>query len=192
LVELLVVVAITLVIAAFAIPTMSSTMDAYRLRGTMTSLSGLIQRARTQAVKQDLSQRIHFATVNGKVVAFVTSASDTATTPVVGDPNLSEQFWLPAQFRIPGPPSGGPTLLTSASMWGTSVPVGNINTDVYFNSRGIPCVPTAGTGVCNATSGFVYYYKYKSNKTTTRWAATSISPAGRIQSWFWNGAGWGN
>jgi len=187
-VELLVVMAIILIVAAVAIPTMTSTMDSYRIRGSVTSISGLIQRARIQAIKQDSSQRIHFATVNGEVAVFVTTASDTAAKPVPGDPNLSEQYWLPSQFAIPGAPSGGtPTLLTSTIMWGTSTTVGNINQDVYFNSRGMPYTP--GNAVC---TGFIYYYQYQSNKTTTRWAATSVSPAGRIQSWFWNGSSWGN
>ena len=192
LIELLVVMAVMLVVAAFAIPTMTSSMDAYRMRGSLTSISGLIQRARIQAVKQDTSQRIHFATVNNKVVVFVTTATDSATQPLTTDTNLSEQLWLPTQFLIGSAPSGTPTTLTSSSMWGTSTTVGNINQDIYFNSRGIPCVPAAGTGVCNATTGFIYYYQFQSNKKTARWAATSVSPAGRIQSWFWNGSSWGN
>src|SRR5436305_3440628 len=44
LIELLVVMAIILIVAAFAVPSMKSTMDAYRLRTTLNSVSGLTQR----------------------------------------------------------------------------------------------------------------------------------------------------
>jgi prepilin-type N-terminal cleavage/methylation domain-containing protein len=195
LIELLVVLAIILVVAAFAIPTMMTTLDAYRIRGSLTSVSGLAQRTRLQAIKQDLSQRMHFATCNSKVVLFVTTWNDANVCPVAGDPNLSAQYWLSSQFSIPGAPSGpgAPSvLLDSTMMWGTSVPVGNINKDPYFNSRGIPCVVDPVTGVCSSTTGFIFYYRYTGGGTATRWAATSISPVGRMQSWFWNGTSWGN
>src|SRR5260370_403405 len=115
-----------------------------------------------------------------------------AAAPLPADKQLSAQAWLPNQLSIPGAPAGvgAPTLLTGTIMWGT-VLVPNVNVDPYFNSRGLPCLPDPITGVCNPTTGFVYYFRYDSSGRT-RWTATSISPAGRIQSWDWNGASWGN
>jgi prepilin-type N-terminal cleavage/methylation domain-containing protein len=192
LIELLVVLAIALVVAAFAVPTMVTTLDAFRMRGAMGSASGISQRCRTVAIKKDLSQRLHFATVGGRVVLFVTDSADAAVAPLPADKQLSAQVWLPGQFSIPGAPAGvgAPTLLTGTIMWGT-VLVPNVNVDPYFNSRGLPCLPDPITGVCNATTGFVYYFKY-TGSGSSKWTATSISPAGRIESWFWNGVGWGN
>jgi prepilin-type N-terminal cleavage/methylation domain-containing protein len=189
LIELLVVVAIMLVVAAFAIPTITTTLDAFRIHGTLASAANMAQKARIQAIKKDSSQRMHFSTVANNVVLFVTDANDAAVAPANNDPALSAQLWLPHSFSIPGIPKGGPTQLTGLMMWGTNLAV-NVNVDPYFNSRGLPCLPAAG-GTCNQTNGFVYYYCYQ-NGATTRWAATSISPAGRIESWFWNGSGWGN
>ncbi len=190
LIELLVVVAIVLVFAAFAIPTMTTTIDGIRLRGELGEASNIVQRCRVQAIKRDLSQRLHFSTVGNRVVLFVTDSADAAVAPLATDPQLWAQFWLPSQFSIPGVPSGAgaPSALTSSGMWGTTLPL-NVNVDPYFNSRGLPCLLVGGA--CNASGGFVYYYRYR-NAGRTRWAATSISPAGRIQSWFWNGTAWGN
>jgi prepilin-type N-terminal cleavage/methylation domain-containing protein len=192
-VELLVVVAIMLVVTAFAIPTMTTTMDGVRLRGTLGSASNIVGRCRIVAIKKDLTQRLHFSTVGSAVVAFVTDANDPAVAPVPGDNQLSAQYWLPLEFAIPGAPTGpgAPPQLTGLVMWGTALPNINVNVDPYFNARGLPCLPDPVTGVCNPTNGFVYYYRYQ-NGGRTRWAATSISPAGRIQSWIWNGTGWGN
>jgi prepilin-type N-terminal cleavage/methylation domain-containing protein len=192
LLELLIVLGIALVISAFAIPTMVTTLDAFKIRGAMGSAAGISQRCRTIAIKKDLSQRLHFATVGNRVVLFVTDGTDAAVAPLTTDKLLSAQVWVPNQFSIPGPPAGpgAPTLLTGTIMWGT-VLVPNVNVDPYFNSRGLPCLPDPITGVCNPTTGFVYYFRYTS-AGRNKWAATSISPAGRIQSWFWNGVSWGN
>jgi len=193
LIELLVVVAVMLVVAAFATPTLTTTLDSFRMRGTMSSIANMAQRARTQAIKKDTSQRIHFATVNKEAVAFVTDANDPNVIPVVGDPQLSDQYWMPGQLSLSVAPtgSGAPPPLTGLSMWGTALVPNKSPQDPYFNSRGMPCLPDPVTGVCSPTTGFLYYYRYRRGGTV-RWVATSISPAGRIQSWFWNGTSWGN
>lgn len=198
LIELLVVVAIMLVVAAFAIPTLSTTMDSYRLHSTLGSAANMVQRARMQAIKRNITQHIHFATVNNRAAIFVTDIDDTVsvTAPVPGaanDPKLSAEFWLSSQFALSGVPSGtgAPAALTGALMWGTSLPINSSPQDPYFNSRGMPCLPDPITTVCVPVNGFVYYYQYHGSRAT-RWAATSISAAGLIQSWFWNGTSWGN
>src|SRR6266496_1721974 len=192
LVELMVVMAIVLVVSAFAIPTLTTTMDGIRLRGALGSASNIAQRCRMQAVKRNTPQRLHFSTVGSSVALYVTDSTDAAVAPNPGDPQLWAQYWLGSQFSIPGAPAGAgaPPVLTNTLMWGTSTVTLNVNTDPYFNSRGIPCQPQAGAGCIN-TGGFVYYYRYQ-NAGRIRWAATSISPAGRIQSWIWNGTAWGN
>jgi prepilin-type N-terminal cleavage/methylation domain-containing protein len=190
LVELLVVVAIILVVGAFAIPTLTTTMDGIRLRAATGSATNIAQRCRMQAVKRNVYQRLHFNTVGSSVALFVTDGTDVAVAPVVGDPKLWAQLWLPSEFAIPGVPAGAgaPPKLTSVQMWGTA-PAPNENVDPYFNARGLPCLPAGG--ICTTTTGFVYYYRYRSGGRT-RWAANSISPAGRIESWIWNGNAWGN
>ena len=100
LIELLVVVAVMLVVAALAAPTLTTTIDSFRMRGTLSSIANLAQRARTQAIKKNTSQHIHFATVNKQAVTFVTDASDPAGVPVYGDPFLSDQLWLASEFSL--------------------------------------------------------------------------------------------
>ena len=195
LVELLVVLAVMLILVAFAIPIAGTTVDTFRLRGTLGSTSNLLQRCRMQAARQNVTQRVHFATdaATNRVVVFVTPASDTnsSTTQLKTDPNVVEQYWFPSQFRLSGAPSGTPAALTGLSMWNTSITVTNINKDFYFDSRGLPCDYNTTTSACPATNGFVQYFKYASGGGS-RWAAVSLSPAGRIQSWFYDGGNWGN
>jgi len=191
LVELTIVLAIALVVSAFAIPTLTTTMDGIRLRGSTGSATNIAQRCRMQAAKRNLYQRLHFSTCANRVVLFVTDGTDAAACPAAAGNSLSSQLWFGNEFSIPGVPAGAgaPPQLTSAQMWGTAT-APNKNVDPYFNARGLPCLPNAG-GVCTNTTGFVYYYRYRSGGRT-RWAANSISPAGRIESWIWNGNAWGN
>jgi prepilin-type N-terminal cleavage/methylation domain-containing protein len=191
LVELLIVVAITLVVAAFAIPTMVTAIDAYQLRGRLSDVANLAQACRTQALRNNASQRLLFTTqASGQLVLFVEASTSTATSPATTD----TQLWLPASFSLnpgSGPSgSGAPSTMSGNTMWGSNV-TPNLGVDVYYNSRGLPCLP-ASNGMCKDTNGFVYYFNYQGTGGRTSWAAVSISPAGRIQSWFWNGTSWGN
>ncbi len=138
LMELLVVVAIVLVFAAFAIPTMTTTMDGIRLRGALGEASNIAQRCRMQAIKRDLSQRLHFHAVGNRVALFVTDGTDTAVAPLTTDKQLWAQVWLPSQFSIPGAPSGAgaPPALTATGMWGTVLGL-NVNVECVYPRRRI-------------------------------------------------------
>src|SRR5581483_190227 len=185
LLELLVVLAIAMVVMAISVPTMIKVIDTSRLRGSLSEVSNLAQACRTQAVKTNAAERLHFTTSGGKVVLFVTPSTSTATAPLPGDPR---QLTLSNKFSIAAAPSGAgaPPQLTGMTMWGSSLnPQAGV--DPYFNSRGLPCYPAAG--VCSATPGFVYYFKYSAS-SGTRWAAVGISPAGRIKTWLWDGTVW--
>lgn len=185
LVELLVVMAVLLIVGAIATPTIATTMDAYRLRGNLSSISGLTQRCRLLALKKNSTSHLFVTTSNGSVVMYCKEISDTSAR------NSSDpQIQLPVQFSIPGLPTGGPSQLTANLMWGSAGSTFNADSDPYFNSRGLPCNAVSSGSPCTSVTGYVYYFKYTSG--TARWAALSVSPASRVQSWFWNGAGWGN
>ncbi len=186
LIELLVVMAVMLVVAAFAVPSLTSTMDAYRVRSAMNSISGLTQRCRVQSLKKNTSERIYVNAVGGQMQMF---CQDVATGTGVVQPT-DPQISLSGQFSTPGTPTGGPTPLTGTIMWGSTNAVFAVDSDPYFNSRGLPCAAVGVGTACSTVTGYLYYVKYTGQNS--RWAALSISPAGRIQNWFWNGTGWGN
>src|SRR5437762_2129902 len=94
LVELMVVMAIILVVSAFAIPTLTTTMDGIRLRGTTGSATNIAQRCRMQAAKRNLYQRLHFSTCNNRVALFVTDGGDAAACPLATDNTLWAQLWF--------------------------------------------------------------------------------------------------
>jgi len=186
LVELLVVIAVCLIVMAFATPITLNTMDAYKLRWGLTNATGLVQRCRLEALKKNTSEHIFVTTSGNQVILYCKAITDTTLTVQQTDP----QVLLPSQFSIPGLPTGGPTQLTATVMWGSSGSSFTANSDPYFNSRGLPCAAVTVGSACTNITGNVYYLKYTSR--TARWTALSISPAGRIQNWYWDGGGWEN
>jgi Tfp pilus assembly protein FimT len=187
LVELLFVISIIICISVVSLPTMLHVIADVRTRTAMSSLSGLVQEARSYAIKTNKIMTVHFTTKSGQAVAYIQDASQTAS---LGSAINGRQVYLGSGVTKYTTPSG-PTALTGTVMWGEGTP--NTN-DVSFNSRGLPCYYNTGTtpATCELNNGFVYYFTYQPPYGANGWTALSVSPAGRIKNWLWNGTYWGN
>ncbi|HET8824891.1 MAG TPA: type II secretion system protein [Terriglobales bacterium] len=182
LIELVIVMAVMLVLAALTTPITLNTMDAYKLRGSMSGVSGLAQRCRLLALQKNTTSHMYFTTSGGAVTMYCKINSDTSGLQT-SDPQLS----LDTKFSIGSTPT---TALSATTMWGSSGSTFSANSDPYFNSRGLPCSAPSAGAACSTINGYVYYFKYSSH--TTRWSAISVSPAARMQNWYWNASSWGN
>lgn len=179
LLELTVVVLILLVVGTISIPTMITVISNARLRGGATNLSGLLQNCRMIAVKENKTKETRFAVMANGPVAYV---KDAASTSPLSSADPQAQLGTPlTKYTVPSG-VGAPPQLSTSQLGFTAV-----TSDPSFNSRGIPCIYSLGT--CT-NSGFIYYFKDKRPFGTPGWAAVSISPAGRIKRWFWNGSIW--
>jgi prepilin-type N-terminal cleavage/methylation domain-containing protein len=185
--EVLVVVAIGLVATAVALPTMSNAIANMKLRASMTSVSGLLQNTRAMAVKENkIKTACHYNSTIApySLVYFVRDATDCS-----GLTSTSTDIQI--QMEAPITPSasptgiGAPTAITNAQMGLSADP---LTSDPSFNSRGLPC--SYGGGSCTTNNAFVQYYKDSRIGGSGGWAAISVSPAGRIKRWFWNGSTW--
>jgi prepilin-type N-terminal cleavage/methylation domain-containing protein len=176
--ELLIVVLIGLIVTIIAMPSMANVVAVARVRGNISTLSGIFQNCRMIAVRNNRTMTTRFNTVSNGIMAYVKLATDSS-----GPSRTDTQVELEAPItRHTDPTSvGGPAGLTGL---GFTPQTG----DASFNSRGLPCAYSSGT--CT-NSGFVYYFKVIKKGSDVTWAAVSISPAGRIKKWFWDGASWG-
>ena len=187
--EILVVVAIGLVISVIALPVMSNAIANMKLRSSMTTVSGLLQNTRAIAVQQNTTKTAcHFNRTSTpfSLVYFVKNGTDcTTATLLPSDPQIE----MEAPIAPYGAPTGtsAPTALDNTTQLG--VTVAPLTTDPSFNSRGIPCQYVAA-GTCNTNNSFIQYYKDNRIGGSGGWAAISVSPAGRIRRWFWNGSSW--
>jgi hypothetical protein len=178
--ELTFVVAILIVVGMFAIPNMVIVISNARLRAGVTSMSGLLQNCRMSAVKLNRTLTTRFTTVGtATLIGYVKEAPDFS------DPKSTDlQAEWEAPVKMMGEPEGdgAPSEISSGTLGFTPA-----STEPSFNTRGLPCV--FASGPCTS-SGFLYYFKDMSQKATKGWAALSISPAGRIKKWFWDGNKW--
>lgn len=189
LVELMVVIAIALVVFAIALPKMATSLTLTKWRGEMSDLSGVFQKCRSQAIKNNATQQLDFTTNNAQVVTYIDVPGSTESS-LAG----KTQIWMFSQFsKVDAPPLGNtnPAPLTQGTMWGGSSTNPPVTTEqhICFNSRGIPCqCPSAATFPCpGITNGYAFYFTQGE-----QWAAVGVSPAGRIKTYFWNGSAWGN
>lgn len=191
--EVLVVVAIGLVITVIALPGMSNAIANMKLRSSMTTVSGLLQNARAIAVQQNKTKTACHCSpgscvnVPNSLVYYVKDGMvcDTSITPAESDTQVELQAPITPYASPAG--TGSPTALDNSTQLGvTSAP---LTTDPSFNSRGIPC-SYVSAGSCTTNNSFVQYYKDNRISGSGGWAAISISPAGRIKRWFWNGSTW--
>jgi hypothetical protein len=65
-------------------------------------------------------------------------------------------------------------------------------TPATFGPRGLPCTPLALTGgsVCDSSGGPTAFWTFLKNTISGDWQAVTITPAGRIQKWYYNGSVW--
>jgi type II secretory pathway pseudopilin PulG len=178
LVEILIVVAIMMIMAAVSMPSILAAIAHAKLRGASSSLSGLIQSSRMRAVKRNKTVTVHFVTMGAVPFAVVKDVADTSTDLKVTDP----QVQLGASRIHVANPTGDAPPLTDAILSYTPL---NLPDLVSFNARGLPC--KYASGVCT-TAGFIYYLTDTSRPSA--WTAVSISPGGRVKQWFWNGRVW--
>ena len=191
LIELIVVVSILLVLGAIAVPNLMNTVANVRLRAAASSLSGLVQEGRQLAIKKNRTLTVRFITVNQGPYAFVQNAESTNTAlgmvePLNGPIYSEVQLGAPV-VQVTVPTGGNPTPLTSTQLGFTALDLTDPTNLPSFNARGLPC--KYSSGAC-ANAGFVFYFT--DVRRAAAWTALSISPAGRIQRWFWYGNAWGD
>ena len=180
LIEVTVVVAISLIVGTIAIPNMVAVISNARLHAGVTSMSGLLQSSRMAAVKQNRTLTAHFTTEGtATLVGYVKLANDGTGRL---DTDMQAEWEAPVIMMTTPSGTGAPTAISTSVLGFTPQ-----TSEPSFNSRGLPCL--YASGLC-ANNGFLYYFKDTSRKGAKGWAALSISPAGRIKKWFWNGNEW--
>lgn len=182
LVELIMVLAIMLAIAAIAAPRFITFVSNYQLKAGLSGVSGVLQQARMVAVRKNTNVTV--TTYSASNRTFVYGDLDGNGSWSNGEP-VAE---LPTKVSIqtsgnPGDATTIPNFTAEAS-----------SVAIQFNARGLPCVSISG--ICenlNTTAspvrnvGFVIYVQNTGRFGVSNWGAVTVTPAGRIQNWIWNG-----
>lgn len=177
--ELLIIVAIAIVVAVIAVPNVALAVSSARLRASMTSLSGVLQNTRILAVRQNRMMTTRMTAGSGGLTAFAKLATDSSD---VTTHEVQIEMEAPI-IRVTAPSGPDEPSELDIAVLGFTPETG----DPSFNTRGLPCVYSMGS--CT-NHGFLFYFHDTRSGSTPGWSALSISPAGRIKKWFWNGSTW--
>ncbi len=205
LVELLVVIIIVFIIAASAIPSILTSMRMARLRGAASDFAGLLEQTRIYAIRDNRYYSAYIlAASGGAPVSFAyvdmlpkgsTQASGNGGTSVAnGDPVIT----IPSEV-VQEPVANAPNSSNlETQLLPSTTPVTPIDTSVTaatFGPRGLPCTPVTITGtnggtICDSSGGPTAFWTFLENTKSSTWQAVTITPAGRIQKWYYTGSVW--
>jgi prepilin-type N-terminal cleavage/methylation domain-containing protein len=200
-IELLIVLVIIITVASVAVPMISSAVRSAHLRGAASDLASLYEQGRILAIRDNryYSTYILAASGNQPEEAYVDmlpqrigqASGNQGSSVVVGDPvvTLSSDVTPQAASSAPNTSNLQNQLLPST----TSVtPVDTTVTAAIFGPRGLPCTPISlsSESICDSAGGPTAYWTFLQNSTTGAWEAVTITPAGRIRKWFYNGSTW--
>lgn len=199
-IELLVVITILLVIAAAALPNLMQTLANVRLRSSVNTAAALLQQGRLRAVRDNTYYEVIADSNTADTNVLCLDLNKNGTCKASADK-------LDPQARLSGTSvlttTSPPTSITSCTS--CNIPAYPIeqkcgtsacNLGVYFNSRGMPCVPISNASsntVCKIIDSSSHPISYIFYMTDQRplygWAAVTVSPAGRIRVWMYRGNG---
>ena len=200
--ELLVVLSLILLVTSLAVPSLMQAIRTARLRSAGSDLSGLLQVARIRAVRDDRYYSVYLIVTNGLQQEFVdiypqnvngASGSGGATLDSK-DPSIA----LSSEVN-PQPQGAAPNIANLAQQLLPTNPNNLVPTDASaaltpftFGPEGLPCKPVqiAGGTVCNSRGGSVAYWTFLQDNVTQSWEALTVTPAGRMQQWYYTNGAW--
>jgi len=181
LIELLIVVAISMIAAAMALPLVSNAVNQIHLSSSATDYANLLQRARMRAVQDDTYYQIRTQTLSGDPIAYVDINKN-------GSYDTGEPMMVFASGVTYKAQSAGPALsnLKSQFLPSGSVAQGSLQSTMIpiFGPRGLPCkVSGSACPYLDAGGKPFSYLLFVQNTQNNRWEAVTLNPAARIREW---------
>jgi Tfp pilus assembly protein FimT len=186
LIDVVLVMTITLVLGAIAIPQFLRITYDTQLRNSAAELADLMQRARMSAARANATYPVRFTTTNNLQQIYIDI--NNSGSPDTNEPSLTLPSHVVGASGAPDGTGGNPTAYTLVGDSTSGTPFDNSNLLAY-SPRGLPCNYITSTSTCAtpAASYFVYYLRNDQNKG---WSAVLVTKSGRTKALMWNGAGW--
>lgn len=185
LLELMIVIAISITVVAFATPSFLSAYYNIRLKSAASNLSGLMQQARIQAARQNATYTVAYNTTSSPQQAFIDFNNNGAHD--AGEPVIT--FNSSIAMSTTGAPSGAGAPSSYVLVGDTAGTTFTNTTTLGYSPRGLPCAYTAGVCATPAPGYFVYYIQDQ-RPGSSGWAAVVVSRSGRTKPIVWNGVAW--
>lgn len=202
LLELVIVLAIMMVVAAVAVPQIMRTISLVRTRSSADEVAGLIQKIRQQAVKDNrfysaVVQPLGIATKLCLDVNWNTSCDTTEYSVALA--NYVNLALAPPDTTLITCGPLGPNVCPAGYPPGLNYVPEPASVLPSYSARGLPCVNKNNPGVepkypgdrCVQTDpvstqpvGFLYVLNYNN---TQNFAAIAVTPSGRVTTWSYTG-----
>ena len=188
LLEMTIVVAILMIAGAIALLMAQQVVRSVHLQTAASNYANLLQQARVRAVQDDnyYSVVIVAPNGNGSYTAFIDIGQNGTLAGT--DP----QLLLPADVKSKDI-SSAPAVSNLESQFLPANTSSTVNTTAEgptFSPRGIPCTPSSTSGgSCPSLYPPTSYITFLKNVRSSNWEAITVSPAGRIRLWSYDGSG---
>lgn len=196
LVEISLVVIISLILAAIAIPSLLTAIRLAHLRGAASDYSGLLEQARIYAVRDNKYYATYILAPVGSAAvaqAYVDLSKNGGTAVVTGDPSITIESDV-VQEAVGSAPNTNDLKNQLLPAITPVTPTDSSVTAPTFGPRGLPCTPLTLSGttsiICDNSGGPTAFWTFLENTQSSSWQAVTITPAGRIQRWYNNGSTW--
>jgi prepilin-type N-terminal cleavage/methylation domain-containing protein len=203
LIELMVVLTVCVVLGGMAIPRLMSVIYAAKLRGAMADFSSLLESSRIYAIRDNRFYSIYILVSSGTspqqayvdmLPKSLTGASGNGGTSVAsGDPVIAITSDVAPQAASTAPSTSNlASQLLPATTSVTPTDASRASSPATFGPRGLPCLTlnvTQGTvsgRICDSSGGPVAYWIFFKNNRSGNWGAVTVTPAGRIQKWYYD------
>lgn len=177
LLELMFVVALMMIVAAYSVPRMMNSVNDISLRYTASDYSGLLQSARIQAVKRNTFYAVKPGILPSGQTGYYLDLTNV-NAYVNGDPFMPIN---PTVTIHAGTGSGAPN--EAALIAGLGFAINPAADAPTFNARGLPCIVAGTTCPQAAGLGFAVFLKKATITGNVPWAAIIITPSGHMQIW---------
>jgi Tfp pilus assembly protein FimT len=189
LLELCLVVAILMIVGSLVFVNSVTAIRNIRLTQSATSYANLLQHARIRAVQDDTYYMVRTVAGTDPPTAFI----DLTQTGTYSASGPSDPMMVFLQDVNPMPFSDGPGLTDLKSKFLPVTGTGTVDTvdaGPTFGPRGLPCHPTAPTGGTCSSMTPTSYVTFLQNAQSQKWEAVTVTPAGRIGVWSYDGTSW--
>jgi prepilin-type N-terminal cleavage/methylation domain-containing protein len=189
LIEMCVVLAILMIVAGMLFIGAVNAIRGIRLTQSATSYANLLQHTRIQAVQDDTYYTVRTDINTNPPRAFV----DVAKTGNYSASAPADPMMIFLQDVSPKPYNTGPGLADLKSKFLPTTGTGTVDaTDPgpTFGPRGLPCKPSAMSGGTCPSMTPTSYITFLQNAESTKWEAVTVTPAGRIGIWSYDGTSW--
>src|SRR5882672_3253314 len=193
--EMLVVVAITMVVAGLSVPSLSRAIDRARLKASSQKLAGFYQQARIRATQDNTYYELLYRAPRSRPPQLCLDLNGDGKCGA-GEPvaEFPKQIVL-SNTSAPALPEMGfsPLQTENSTMYNQ---YNHLVPGLAWNERGLPCQRTSSTSPCSnsipGAVGWVQYIKFQRSAGDVSYAAVTVSPTGRIKTWTYQPAPDGN